>query len=464
MKTEGSCGFLEVVQPVQDNQQEPPMGTLSKVTGALQSVLTVQANRLARQCGVVQRERKLSGATLAQALVLGWLHRPEASVEQLAQVAAACGRPVCPQAIDQRFHERTANFFNRLLQAAVAEVVMADPLAIGLLKRFTGVYVEDSTIISLPTCFGHLWPGSGGNQGRTPAAMKLHVQLDLKTGRLIGPKCVAGRESDHHGSLAEVVPRGAIRLADLGFFDLAQLGELDDRGVFWVTRIQPQTALYDVQGNRLDVARLMRGVESFLDRPIQVGVEERLACRLIVAAVPPAVVRRRRDRLKRDAKRRGRRVSERQRQWCRWTVLVTNVPPERLSVCEALALLKIRWQIELLFKRWKSLGGVDQSRSENPWRILIETYAKLLGMVIQHWLLLVAAWQYEDRSLAKASVAIQDHVLTLIGAIDSHRRLAAAIGRLADILSVAGRLQSRRARPPSYRLLQNPELIDSTLT
>jgi hypothetical protein len=52
----------------------------------------------------------------------------------------------------------------------------------------------------------------------------------------------------------------------------------------------------------------------------------------------------------------------------------------------------------------------------------------------------------------------------LIAGLASRRRLAAAIGRLADILSVAGRLQSRRARPPSYRLLQNPELIDSTLT
>ena len=44
--------------------------------------------------GVVQRERKLSGATIAQTLVLGWLHRPDATLEQLAQVAAAGGKPL----------------------------------------------------------------------------------------------------------------------------------------------------------------------------------------------------------------------------------------------------------------------------------------------------------------------------------------------------------------------------------
>lgn len=86
------------------------MNTVSQVTTALQSVLTVQANQLARRCGVVQRKRKLSGATLAQALVLGWLHRPDATIEQLAQVAAACGSAVRPQAIDQRFREPTATF------------------------------------------------------------------------------------------------------------------------------------------------------------------------------------------------------------------------------------------------------------------------------------------------------------------------------------------------------------------
>ena len=100
----------------------------------------------------------------------------------------------------------------------------------------------------------------------------------------------------------------------------------------------------------------------------------------------------------------------------------------------------------------------------NPWRVLIEIYAKLLGMLIQHWLLLVAAWQYEDRSLAKAGVAIQDQVLLLIQPLAAGRRLTAAICQLADIIRVAGRLQRRRARPPSYWILQHPELVDSTLT
>jgi hypothetical protein len=440
------------------------MSTVSQVSKALQSVLTVEANRLARQCGVVQRARKLSGASLAQALVLGWLHRPEATIEQLSQVAAACGKPVRPQAIDQRFRQPTAEFFHRLLEVAVAQVVAAEPAAIALLRRFAGVWLEDSTVIGLPTCFSHLWPASGGRNGQSEAALKLYVQLDLASGRLRGPHCVAGRQSDHRSQLVEAVPAGGIRVADLGFFDLAQLDRLDQRDVYWITRIQASTALYDEQGQRLEITRLMRGVEGTLDQPVRIGTQERVAGRLIVIRVPANVVRKRRHRLEKETARRGRVVSQRQWDWCRWTVVVTNIPPPQLSVHEALVLLKMRWQIELLFKRWKSLGQVGRSRSANPWRVLIEIYAKLLGMVIQHWLLLVAAWQYEDRSLTKASVAVQDHVLILIEPLTTGHRLTAAIHRLTAVLQVAGRLQHRRARPPSYQLLQHPELVDSTLT
>lgn len=440
------------------------MNTVSQVSGALQSVLTVHANRLARRHGVVKRERKLSGASLAQALVFGWLHRPDATIEQLAQTAAVCGKPVRPQAIDQRFCEPTSKFFGHLLEAAVAQVVTTEPVAIELLKRFAGVWLEDSTVIRLPTCFSHLWPSSGGPNGQSEAALKLYVELDLASGRLIGPQCVPGRQSDHRSQLADAVPSGGVRIADLGFFDLAQLAQLARRDVFWLTRIQPHTALYDMQGRRLDVAHLMRRVEGSLDQPVRIGVGERLACRLIVTRAPASVVRKRRQRLEKDAARRSRPVSQQQYDWCRWTVVVTNIPPEQLSVHEALALMKMRWQIELVFKRWKSLGGVDESRSANPWRILIEIYAKLLGMVIQHWLLLVAAWQYEDRSLAKAGVVIQDQVPMLIEPLATGRRLTAALHRLADVVRVAGRLQNRRARPPSYWILLHPPLADSTLT
>jgi hypothetical protein len=65
-----------------------------------------------------------------------------------------------------------------------------------------------------------------------------------------------------------------------------------------------------------------------------------------------------------------------------WTLLVTNMPGDCLTLREALVLVRVRWQIELLFKLWKSHGRVDESQSTKPWRILCEVYAKLLTMLV----------------------------------------------------------------------------------
>ena len=78
-----------------------------------------------------------------------------------------------------------------------------------------------------------------------------------------------------------------------------------------------------------------------------------------------------------------------------------------------MVLARMRWQIELLFKRWKSQLQLDVSRSHPPWRILCEIDAKLLVALFAHWLLALTCWEYPDRSLPKALRTIQAHAAHL---------------------------------------------------
>ncbi len=82
-----------------------------------------------------------------------------------------------------------------------------------------------------------------------------------------------------------------------------------------------------------------------------------------------------------------------------------------LSFAEARTLTRLRWQIELLFKLWKLHGQVDKSRSQKPGRILTEVYAKLIGLIIQHWVLLTHWWRYPDKSLVKAAKTVCQHAV-----------------------------------------------------
>src|SRR5439155_1738848 len=81
---------------------------------------------------------KLTGPAFVQTLTFGWLSNPEATLEDLAQTASTVGVSISPQGLDQRFTPQAAACVLEVLQAAVARVLTADPVAIPILQRFPG--------------------------------------------------------------------------------------------------------------------------------------------------------------------------------------------------------------------------------------------------------------------------------------------------------------------------------------
>src|SRR5688500_10439070 len=205
----------------------PRVSSLAQVATALQHVLTTVADQAAQETGFVQRVRKWTGALFVQTLVLGWLGNPAASLSELTQVAAKLGVSVSPQGLAQRVGEPAAKLLERVLRAAVEQVIAAEPVAVPLLQRFTGVFILDGSTIALPDGLAQVWAGCGGRVARgTRAALKLAVRLDLGSGRLDRPVVTAGRSQDRASTLQPAAaPPGALRLADLGFWSLAGLPE-----------------------------------------------------------------------------------------------------------------------------------------------------------------------------------------------------------------------------------------------
>ena len=132
---------------------------------------------------------------------------------------------------------------------------------------------------------------------------------------------------------------------------------------------------------------------------------------------------------------------------------MTNVPPEKLSSREVLVMARVRWQIELVFKLWKSQGKLDESRSDKPNRILCEVYAKLLGLLVQHWILIVTGWAYVNRSWFKAGQTIRQHSMALGTQLGHVDRAAEVLETIARCLAKGARLNTRKTVPNTYQLL-----------
>jgi IS4 transposase len=75
----------------------------------------------------------------------------------------------------------------------------------------------------------------------------------------------------------------------------------------------------------------------------------------------------RRRRLRDKARRNCLRIKRGALEFADRTTYVTNVGSDKLSLKEVFILARARWQIELIFKLWKSRGQIDEWRGKKPW-------------------------------------------------------------------------------------------------
>lgn len=438
------------------------MTSIAQVATSLTAVLETVPNRVARETGCIQRQGKFTGATLVGTLVLGLLREPAASLEQLAQMAQACGVSVTAQAIDQRFSTELATTLKEVLAAAVGQVVTGDPVDLPLLARFSGVYIQDCSTISLPAALAGDWPGCGGTGDAGRAAIKLGSRLDLLGGRLDGPYLASGRTHDRAVPGAAVaLPPGSLWMGDLGLVTLARLQTMAREGGYWLTRIKAQTHIETEDGQVWDQLSLLTEQEGDrLELVVRLGKRARIPARLLAIRVPEAVAAERRVRLWADAARKRPRhpepVSAERLALAAWTIYVTNVPSAQLSLADAMALVRARWQIELLFKLWKSHAQVDTSRSQQPQRIHCEVLAKLIGVVIQHWLVLTGAWHDPARSWVKLAQVVRSHIMGIASSLGEPVQLVRALTILQRCLGSGTRMNRRAKQPNTYQRLLDP--------
>jgi hypothetical protein len=414
---------------------------------------------LARETGWVERERVWDGAAWAQTLVFGWMQEPDASLTQLQQTAVLCGVQVSTKSIATRLAQpECASFLHALLQTALNDVVTEVgqvPAAVSSLRE---IVFQDSTVLSLPLALRTDWAG-GGNQHRQRAAMKIDTHYHWTQGRL-HLACYPGITNDR--ALPDPqVEAGALVVQDSGFFSTTRLRRYDQRGVYSLMRVPAHVNLVDASGSGYSLADWLNQQPDVpqLDQWVLL-TQQHQSVRLLAYRLPDEVAQQRQTRVTADCQRRhGRPPSAQVLTLCRWLVLATNAPADKVSLQAALVLYRARWQIELLFKLWKQHGQLDEWRTSNPQRIQAEIYAKLLMLLVRHWLLLVGCWQFDDRSLVKALACIHQHLPLLLQALPSPYALHRALETMALGMALC-RIHKRRSRPALFQLFA--ALLDSS--
>jgi hypothetical protein len=369
---------------------------------ALPFVLTDSATEHGATSGWQQRRGQISPSQFVQTLVWGFLESPEATLGHLAHVAPAAGALVTPQALSQRFSARSVAWLRGVLQDALCLRLEAAPVAGALLRAFPGgVSLDDSTQIALPAVWQTVWEGGG-----TAAALTIPALCDLLRGAR-HVDLTPARPHDAVTRLANLTfPPGALVSEDRGYLEAARLRRRTPQGVATSVPVRCTRALQDEQGQR---SNLLAWRRRHPHQPVERWVcWQGVGLRLVALPASPATAARKRQGIREAAARQGRVPPAAALALAEWIVLLTTVPPEQATSEQSATLMRLRWQIELLFKLWKDQGKLDETRGWNPARSETELSAKLLGLLLAHWVLLATAWQWADRSLVKAGQTIRE--------------------------------------------------------
>ena len=426
------------------------MTNLGTLAPKIQTFFNQTANTVASASGFVERTSKLTGALFLQTLTFGFLDNPDASLTELTETSQDLGVSLTKQGVQSRI-ENAVPFLQEMFQRALTLFHHELPLDLKVLQQFSAIFLTDSSTVALPEALRDEFPGCGGDG--PDAAVKIQLTFEFLRGVMAGVTLQAGRSPDqsYTGELPAITP-GALYLSDLGYFVLLRFRTLAEHQAYLLSRFDTQTALCTATGEPLDLRAWLRThAEPPFEQDVLIGSQERLPSRMVVVRVPQEVADTRRRKAHETARRKGRTPSERHLELMNWTLFITNVPATMLTVRQVVTLYSVRWQVELIFKLWKSECALDRVSGLRRARVLSELYAKLIGIVVMQFLL--APYRDGERELSVVKVVhiIQHHVPRLIERLGNVEQLTETLQELALRFLKNGMKDKRQKRLTTYQ-------------
>jgi len=231
------------------------------------------------------------------------------------------------------------------------------------------VRIVDATTVSKPGSTGTDW--------------RLHMRMDLHE-RRIGQVELTGESDGEHLDRHTIVSDEII-LGDRGYASRKGIAHVLKAGGHVVIRSRWNLGLHTQTGGRLDMVSLLDtlGAEEIGDWPVRMEYEgAQYSLRLIAIRKSAHATEKSLRELHREARKKGHTLKRETIKAAGYIVVVTDLPPEELNCIHVLELYRMRWQIELLFKRLKSILGFDRLRAKDD--KLSQTYllTKILGALV----------------------------------------------------------------------------------
>jgi Transposase DDE domain len=426
---------------------------------------------LARKTGFVKIDSPIDGVTFIRLLFKNSEQPKQLSLNQMSlEVLDSSGKPISKQAIDGRFSDKSILFVQSIFESYLQKIglEMVSPNQLGWMDLFERVLIKDGTRFDLPPQLAAHFKGFGG-KFNSDSSICIQFEYDFKSGKIVELKLTSAIISDSKDAQLTIdnIQKGDLILRDLGYFGLNIFEYIAAKQAYYLSKLNTQTAVFELKNNQyepLDFHKLYLKMNQMevktIELEVYIGKTKKIPTRLIVEQVPQQVYQQRIRTKKKETQKNGFQMRDEYAQRQHFNIYITNIEKEKLPPQAIRNIYRLRWQIELVFKQWKSTYGLDQTHPMKYERWLTLFYARLLLMLI-HWQLYhkVKTDKYKKEnkllSITKClgSLQIASHkITTLIG--KGIGKFKATVDELVALIASKHDLEIKKGRKNQQEIIE----------
>jgi len=316
-------------------------------------------------------------------------HSQLCSLSQASSSASdVCGLKIAKQSIDGRFTDEAVAFVLNVLKE-VLERQLSSVFCAEFLPQFNQVCIKDSTKFNVDNRLSGHYKGTGARLGTTKACVCIQYEYDLRSGKILDLNVTEAVRNDaiDAAQTKEKINKTDLILRDLGYYNLSILAGFVKAGAFFISRLNTSTLIYDLgQTESLKFKELYAYMRKHkitsCEKQVIVSKKDQEELRLIVSIVPDHVYEERIKKVNKYNKAKGWKTTDDYKARCRFNLFITNVSYKNISLEEIMLLYRLRWQVELMFKNWKSICAIHKLQPMKYERFTCLLFAKLILIVI----------------------------------------------------------------------------------
>lgn len=222
--------------------------------------------------------------------------------------------------------------------------------------------------------------------------MNIQYAFDLKEGNWEKLELTKATQNDqsHSKNTLNDIKSGELHIRDLGFVTMGYLTRIVSEKAFFLNRLHPKFKTVQCNtGKAIDWAKLFQKMQdnrhTHFTSTVVIGTgKEAFQCRLIAVPVADKVWSERIRKAEKHAKSKGVSLSKEYKARCRFSLFITNVEEHILKAADVIDVYRLRWQIELVFKTWKSLLGIQKVKAVNKTRFECQLIARFIW-ILMNW-------------------------------------------------------------------------------